>query len=293
MLDTRIAALITITAIVLLGTVYSVLHDTYLDTSNPLITHLAHPLHATHYFADKKNPLNVYFTKKIWGWTTAGFVFLFATSPLNARTKERVMQYLAATCVFLAFTSWFFGPPVLDRLIANTGGECVLNLPTGAVVPVPNEYCYKNENISPITHPALFATSLLVPDSDWHARPRLRRGHDVSGHIFLLTMSTLFLVDQLKTTFKYSRGNRAAWSPAHNWAIVANIFLVAISLLALYTTSVYFHTPFEKLSGYLLGVAGFAVTQIPALQPAPEAKVVTNKEISQEKEKAHNNKKFH
>lgn len=99
-----------ITAIVVFGTAYSVLNNTYLDTSNPLLTHLPHPLHHTHYFASKRNVFNVVFTKNLWGWTSAAFLALFFTSPPRTRTRERVYKYLALTAVWLLFTSWFFGP---------------------------------------------------------------------------------------------------------------------------------------------------------------------------------------
>lgn len=276
--DARIAALAITTSIVLFGTAYSVFNNSYLDTSNPLLTYLPHPLHSTHYFASKKNPLNIYFIKRIWGWTTAAFLFHFFTSPRAARTKERVFQYLAATGVWLIFTSWFFGPAVLERLVASTGGECVVNLPSGAVITVPNEYCYTKSTVSALTHPSLFPASLLLPEDGWHGRPRLRRGHDVSGHIFLLTMSTLFLVDQLRTSFVSSARADRRWPPMHKWAVLVNALFIAVAMFASYTTSVYFHTPIEKLTGYLLGVGGFAVTQLPIFQPAPEAAVISNKE---------------
>ena len=70
-----------LSAIVVFGTAYSVLFGTYLDTSNPLLTHLPHPLSDTHYFASKKNFLNVYFIKKAWGWTSAVFLFSWFTTP--------------------------------------------------------------------------------------------------------------------------------------------------------------------------------------------------------------------
>ncbi|PCH43810.1 hypothetical protein WOLCODRAFT_76013 [Wolfiporia cocos MD-104 SS10] len=281
--DARIAALVTITSVVLFGTIYSVANNTYLDTSNPLLTHLPHPLHSTHYFASKANPLNVYYIKRIWGWTILAFLAHFLTSPRVVRTKERFFQFLAATAFWIGFTTWFFGPAVFDRLVASTGGECVVSLPSGAMFNVPNEYCYTKSTISAVTHPALFPASLLLPDDSWHTRPRLRRGHDVSGHIFLLTMSTLFLVDQLRTSFGSSSNGstesaRLQWTPYHKWAVVLNLTVIATSLFAMYTTSVYFHTPFEKLTGYLLGVAGFAVTQLPVFQPTPEAAVITNRE---------------
>lgn len=244
-----------VTAVVFYGTVYSVVYNTYLDTSNPLLTHLPHPLHHSHYFASKKNFLNVYFIKKAWGWVSLSFLFLFFTSPPAIRTRQRVFQFLADTAIWLVFTGWFFGAPVLERVIANTGGECVLPLPEGGVITVPTDLCYTRTTISSSTHPALFAASLVMPEASWHAQPRLRRGHDVSGHIFLLTMSVLFLADQLRHSFQRippssAAGRDFSWPPLHIWAVLWNSAIVAISVFCLYTTSVYFHTPFEKLTGF-------------------------------------------
>lgn len=95
-------------------------------------------------------------------------------------------------------------------------------------------------------------------------------------------MGTLFLMDQLRTSFSRSSQNtdraQSEWPPLHKYAVLANVLMIALMLFASYTTSVYFHTPFEKLTGFLLGIAGFAVTQLPAFQPAPEAAVISNKE---------------
>ena len=198
--------------------------------------------------------LNVYFIKRIWGWTTVAFLALFLTAPPATRTFRRVAQYTAATAVFLGFTSWFFGPAVLERLIVSTGGECVVNLPSGVIVGVPNEFCYTKSTISAGTHPALFPAAVVLPDADWRAIPRLRRGHDVSGHIFLLTMSTLFLVDQLRASFLSptpgARRGDQKWPPYHTYAVAFTAVMIALALFASYTTSVYFHTPIEKLTGY-------------------------------------------
>ncbi|KAI0074364.1 hypothetical protein K474DRAFT_1648008 [Panus rudis PR-1116 ss-1] len=269
LLSTTLAVVI---AVVAFGTTYSIVYNTYLDTSNPLLTHLPHPLYQTHYFASKKNPLNVYFVKKLWGWVTAGFVFLFATSPSTSRRANRIVQYLVTTGVWLIFTSWFFGPAVLDRVTASTGGECILTLPSGGTLNVPHEFCYTKSTISPSTHPSLFSAPFAIPDSDsWSAIPRLRRGHDVSGHLFLLTMGILFLADQLRYSFARVRTpsgeeDSVRWSPLHRYAVCANFGLLGLMLLSIYTTSVYFHTPFEKLTGLILGLFGFALTQLPVFQ---------------------------
>lgn len=122
-----------------------------------------------------------------------------------------------------------------------------MHLPSGAVLPVPNEYCYTKSTLSFDTHPKLFAASLMPPEHGWHQVPRLRRGHDVSGHLFLLTITILFLSEQLQ--YSFARAS-PAWPPHHKWAVLANVVVVAAAFFATYTTSIYFHTPLEKITGF-------------------------------------------
>ncbi|EIW82859.1 hypothetical protein CONPUDRAFT_163926 [Coniophora puteana RWD-64-598 SS2] len=265
-MDPRLVAFVLLTATLVVGTVYSISSNTYLDTSDPFLTDLPHHLSQTDYFASKSNILNVYFIKCAWAWTSAAFVALWATTPRRQRTVvPRLLQYALATAVWLGFTSWFFGPALIERFVAASGGECVVSLPTGAIVSVPNEYCFTKSTISPTTHPGLFGAVLVLPEIDWHGRPRLRRGHDVSGHVFLLTLSTLFLADQLRSSLR-----APSWPQAHKVALGLNVALIGVWMFANYTTSVYFHAPFEKVTGYLLGLAGFALTQVPLLLAAPK-----------------------
>jgi hypothetical protein len=69
--------------------------------------------------------------------------------------------------------------------------------------------------------------------------PCLRRGHDVSGHVFLLTLGVLFLADQLRQAHH-----------ARLYARVAVGALVGLWVFSLWITSVYFHSPAEKISGF-------------------------------------------
>ena len=242
-------ALGTICFVLLVGTFYSVLNSTYLDTSNPLLAHLPHPRQSTDYFANKSNPLNTVFIKKAWGWTSGVFAFLYATSPPGTRSWNRLLQYAVVTLAWLAFTGWFFGPPLIERVVVASGGQCVLVVPeSGEVVSVPVEYCFTKSPLSPATHPTLFAslTSDFTAVAPWSARPRLRKGHDVSGHIFLLTMSILFLADQITHSLK----STSLWKAAHNAAVTSNVILIVIWVFATYTTAIYFHAPFEKLTGF-------------------------------------------
>ena len=248
MVDIRHYTFAAITAILLAGTVYSLVYDTYLDTSDPLLAHLPHKLHATHYFASKRNPLNVYFIKRAWGWTTTVFVLSYATAPPAARTADRLRKYALLTLLWVLFTRWFFGPALLERVVVLSGGECTLALPAGGALTVPAAHCRTRTVLAPATHPALFAGDVSALGlADWSGVPRLRSGHDVSGHVYLLTQAALFLADQLRPAF---RAGHRRWGTMHGWALAAHVVLLAVWLFALGTTGVYFHTPFEKVTGY-------------------------------------------
>ncbi|KAG8214948.1 Fat storage-inducing transmembrane protein, partial [Butyriboletus roseoflavus] len=207
------------------------------------------------YFANKSNPLNLWFIKRAWGWTSFAFLFLWLTSPQHTQALSRVFQWTLASLAWLAFTSWFFGPALMDRFALLTGGECTIALPISASFTILDEYCLTHLRLSPLTHPHLFAAPLILPEPPWSTVPRLCRGHDVSGHIFLLTMSISFLADQLVPSLR-----AVSWPRMHTWSVAAMMSLVAIWLFALGTTSVYFHTLLEKVTGYLLGLAGYSLT---------------------------------
>lgn len=123
----------------------------------------------------------------------------------------------------------------------------MINLPSGANLALPANACLVKFSVSPSSHPELFAgiAADLVPVSDWKAIPRLRGGHDVSGHIFLLTLSTLFLADQLRPSLSLP-----IWTLIHKIAFIGNVLLIAIWMLGSGTTAVYYHSPLEKVTGY-------------------------------------------
>ncbi|KAF5316997.1 hypothetical protein D9611_004028 [Ephemerocybe angulata] len=259
-------------SIVLAGTAYSVLNGTYLDTSNPLLSHLPHPLSGEHYFASKSNILNVYFIKKAWGWTSAVFLLSWFTSPrqqLHGRgASRRLARYLTLTAIWIVFTGWFFGPAILERVVAASGGQCVLPGPGDTPVVVPNEYCFTKSTISADSHPELFVQFSTTAGGDENPLnplqlikgvPRLRMGHDVSGHIFLLTMSILLLADQLQASFKV---DQKYWSTLHTVSVGVNTLLIAVWMWASAMTSVYFHSPLEKLTGFALGYAAYSLTDV-------------------------------
>ena len=241
-LDFRIAALVVTALTVAHGTYYSLQNSTYLDTSDPILTSQPHHLSTTHTFASKRSLLNVLFLKWSWAWTTLAFLLLLFTSSVKRqRTRQRLLQWAFASGAWFILTSWFFGPSLLARLTAASGGECGLHIGS-AFVPISQTYCSMRIPVSRATHPELFpavfeGSEALSSDT---LIPKLRRGHDVSGHVFLLTLSVLFLADQLRQTR----------TSAHRYAIAASGALLSLWLFSLWITGVYFHAPSEKISGF-------------------------------------------
>ena len=134
------------------------------------------------YFAQKSNLFNVGFVKIGWLWTSAAFiVFLFTYSaggagddddddgglgPTIRLTPQRLqglLRYSLVTTWWAIVTRWFFGPALIDRIFLVTGGFC-------------------DGNPSLVTGGACKAIG-----------GRWRGGHDVSGHVFMLTLSSIFL----------------------------------------------------------------------------------------------------
>ncbi|KAI0291148.1 inositol phospholipid synthesis and fat-storage-inducing TM-domain-containing protein [Russula brevipes] len=173
--------------------------------------------------------LNVVFLKWTWAWTTAAFVLLLFSAP--AKRTRRFLQWVFASAAWYILTAWFFGPSLLTRLTAASGGECGLHMGQG-FVPIPPIYCSIGTPVARSTHPELFPVVFVGADAQTGGPliPRLHRGHDVSGHVFLLTLAALFLADQLRQTRSGA--------------------LLSLWIFSLWVTSAFFHVPSEKLSGF-------------------------------------------
>ena len=272
-LDLRLVALILASLAVIHGTYFSLKHNTFLDTSNPLLTTQPHPLANTHTFASKRSPLNLIFLKWSWAWSTLAFLVL----QVPRRPTRRLFQWALATAAWYACAvSFLSGPGLLARLAMASGAVCGIHIDGVPPVahhfaPIPISFCAEGLSVSRAEHPELFPLDMTTD----HPRtfvPRLRSGHDVSGHVFLLTLAVLFLADQLRQTRFV----------AYGYARVAVCALLALWVFSLWITSVYFHSPAEKISGFctlvfspslqtkniltsfaVIGLACFAFSQLP------------------------------
>ncbi|EPQ30714.1 uncharacterized protein PFL1_01615 [Pseudozyma flocculosa PF-1] len=292
------------TAIVVLGTVYSILtgshhanlHTTIANASlaaagasplshtdsttrlPPLPPTLVPPGHALAYWANRKNIFNQLFVKRAWFWTTlasALVTIVIRTRPgarivgdslgvdvdqrgnlkindprsqnrLDAQSKTTVtspvakstLRWLMATGYWRdLFTSWFFGPPLTERILTATGGVCIPS--AGLSGEVDAAYCRSRSTITSTSHPDLFSklslassssssSSLPGGDAAMALKPLWRGGHDISGHTFLMVLSALFLLEEIAPFLPHlvPRGV-ADLFPRSGWSI-SNPFVVRV-----------------------------------------------------------------
>ncbi|PWN30130.1 hypothetical protein BDZ90DRAFT_229162 [Jaminaea rosea] len=207
-----------------------------------------------------------------------------------------------------SFAVWLFGPPLMNRILTSSGGVCVPRSdqtlggfsnpndgPASAPAPfrmpdkrIDDAFCHAGpRGISKEDRPELFrATHAVVADMtrEGSLRGAWKGGHDVSGHTFILILSSLLLLEELtpylaqycsavlppslsasivswiprslRATKDPYRGERAGASIAATSFVLA---LVGLWLFSLVNTSLFFHTPAEKFSGALIAVVSWVL----------------------------------
>jgi len=233
------------------------------------------------YFAGKRNLINLIFVKQGWAWTTAAFLFLQLTtrpppSALRSKpvsTQDRMrnhyfqagIRYFLLTGIWAMMTQWFFGPPIIDRSFTLTGGHC------------------EDPSATFEENPAMKLATIYSSYACKRSGGRWDGGHDISGHAFMLVLSSASLLYEVYYADRASQhpsvSPRAAANVAHDlteqekksvggWEsegeararIYARYFLygvVGLDILMLTTTAIWFHTWLEKINGML--VAGISL----------------------------------
>jgi len=243
--------------------------------------------HPVNYFASKHNLLNVYFVKVGWFWTTLAFgILAYTTHAAQARNKasanirtllQAAIRYLLVTATWVGTTQWLFGPPLIDRSFTFTGGRC-------EALPAKID----DEGRPDVTAIATGAVCKAVGG-------RWKGGHDISGHVFMLVLSSAFLVLELyvsdtlsphphvspraaavvaRETTEEEKREVGGWesdlqAKIRLWTRYFVWTVVGLDFWMLLMTALWFHTWLEKLSGLLLsGSCIWALYFLPTLLPA-------------------------
>ncbi|KAG9248284.1 inositol phospholipid synthesis and fat-storage-inducing TM-domain-containing protein [Calycina marina] len=245
-------------------------------------SHYAHT--APSYFAKKSNLFNVLFVKKGWAWVTVSFFFFLLTHPsmgpsfqATAKRIKAVLRWCIITVWWIFVTQWFFGPAIIDRGFRLTGGTCDL-------------VALADAGIIEMDDTKQFVTGMACKavGGTW------KGGHDISGHVFLLVLGSMFLLEEVlnvvwrsakmreertvvmcdgavKSAFVESEvETMGAAERSGEWTLATKgvVGVAALSVYMLMMTAAYFHTWFEKFTGLLVALSGiFVVYFLPRAVP--------------------------
>lgn len=250
--------------ILVFGTIFSVLSPETRSAHYDPITqaHSQDPSFAPSYFARKSNLFNVVFVKRGWGWTTFAFFFFLLTHPsggaggldITPRRLRAMVRWVAVTGWWFLVTQWCFGPPLIDRGFRWTGGKCDL---------VQQEVMEGSAGVGDV----FTAVACKSAGGKWSG------GHDISGHVFLLVLGTIFLAQELGWSVARWRSRsteercvvmadgaiksanvEAEIAPGQGEGAYAlgvgaktALGVMGLNLWMLLMTAIYFHTWFEKV----------------------------------------------
>lgn len=207
------------------------------------------------YFSSSRNILNLYFVKVSWGWTLlllTPFVLLSNSSFSRdvSFLARRLLSLAIATAIWYVFTETFF-------YIEDVTGACFR---TPAMDELEVEFTNK--------------ATCRRAGFHWF-------GYDISGHSFILTYSALFIMEET-VPMAYLKPSSLSAFPR----LVLSLLYVGLNGLMLLwawmflCTSVYFHSPLDKLLGTVCGLLGWYGTYrlwylrrlSPGLPPQPHTR---------------------
>ncbi|KAI5465352.1 inositol phospholipid synthesis and fat-storage-inducing TM-domain-containing protein [Mariannaea sp. PMI_226] len=266
--------------VLIFGTVFSILSpETRSARYDPVTqSHSQDPTKAPSYFAQKSNVFNVFFVKRGWAWFSGAFALFIFTHPSTAVGSRRLragLRWAAVTGLWILVTQWCFGPAIIDRSFRWTGGKCEL---------AQREVTMGDTSVGEM----LTAVACKAAGGKW------KGGHDISGHVFLLTLGTTFLMQEvgwavarwsgraeercvymedgaLKSANVEAEGSARedAGRSSLDLGTKFAIGIMGLSVWMLLMTAIYFHTWFEKLTGLLAATVAYSVVYVvPRFVPA-------------------------
>ncbi|RKF57723.1 FIT family protein scs3, partial [Erysiphe neolycopersici] len=187
---------------------------------------------------------------------------------------QGLLRYGIVTLWWIFVTQWFFGPPLIDRNFTLTGGECEFS---------ESRHSFKDQRIY------LSACACRAEGGNWNG------GHDISGHVFLLVLGSMFLFEEVLHVVLPRRQEKRVVTMKDGviksakiesdyhlpneylglWTLGSKI-AIGIATMCIYMllmTAAYFHTWFEKLildqlTGFMVALAGvFIVYILPRVIP--------------------------
>lgn len=271
--------------ILILGSLFAILSPVAAPPPSAYSSDLPIRPSTFNYFAGKRNILNLFFVKIGWFWTTMAFLLLQLTTnpPQLSRPPFRTRHFLQAaaryglvTLAWIFVTQWFFGPALIDRSFKSTGGRCEARAD------------------QPISNKDVDLESILTGLACKAIGGRWKGGHDISGHVFMLVLSSAFLFFEF--FLSDAQSSHPNVSPAAAAAIAANTtpeekkavggwesesmakarlytryfvwIVIALDLWMLLMTAIWFHTWLEKVSALILAESSvWAVYFMPRLVP--------------------------
>ncbi|KAM9445376.1 acyl-coenzyme A diphosphatase FITM2, partial [Clarias gariepinus] len=184
------------------------------------------------YFSNSRNLLNVYFVKFSWGWNLVLLLpFIFLSNSYNKNlifVAKRLMSLVVATAIWYFFTEIFF---YIEDI-------------TGA--------CYESQDMQSIQEG--FGTK-----AECKSAGHLWDGFDISGHSFILSYSTLLIVEEIVPMLHLVQQSR-------NRTTVLDALYLALNAIAIIWVwmfvciSVYFHNMIQNILGTFLGVLSWYMT---------------------------------
>lgn len=249
-----------------LGSIFGLI-DPATRASPYIETNQSHdPALAPSYFAKKSNLVNVLFVKRGWFWVTVSyFLFLFTNAAIGVRGSDALLRkriqgtlrWGIVTLWWVFVTQWFFGPAIIDRGFLLTGGACELK-----------ESIDRGDRKADLAERFVTSMACKARGGTWSG------GHDISGHVFLLVLGSMFLFQEvLHVVLRAAKGREervvllqngevkgadsesgAERADTQNvitaspWDFGVKIALGvgALSIWMLLMTAAYFHTWFEK-----------------------------------------------
>jgi hypothetical protein len=220
---------------------------------------------APSYFAQKSNLFNQVFVKRGWFWVTVSYFFFLFTHPstgpsrsptLTPKRIRGTIRWAIVTLWWIFVTQWFFGPAIIDRGFTLTGGQCELV-----------DKAEKGDFEMDDARQFITGMACKAVGGKW------KGGHDISGHVFLLVLGSMFLLEEVlhvilrsaqvqeeRTILMSDGAVKNAEVEAHGstgeavgnvgqWSFSVKIVLgvAGLSLWMLLMTAAYFHTWFEKV----------------------------------------------